>query len=478
MSTNTPAATRPAGQIITWLCRLGGMDGTLVDDLPSARDHFVNVALAMIGLGLLAMTSMSYALVSTNIVPDPRLAVILGFGWALLMVTIERLLITSMKRHPTSAVRNVVQATAGFIVRFALAAVIGAVVSTPLVLKFFEREIAAQVQADIVSDRTDATERLAKDFADIPEMEEQLVKLDEKIAALPFYDPAKVNPAYAAALATRDAAKAACDDANAAAEKEAAGQSKTGKAGYGPEWVRLSGVAVQKCAAYRTAEAEFMKVSEATRREYETTTTASKATADAERTRIAGVLEQRRADRNKMAEILFGAINSSDGLAARMRALGNLADANASVAAARLALMLALMSVEIMPVFAKFLRTIGPEDEYSRIETRRADARVADEDIYEADHRDATKIRSGIQVDVAQDWKAKQLVVEEEVNTRAVAVTRDIQFERLDVWKEQERAEHAVEIAAARAKLAKASGTVPPAAPHPAPQQGLGLATP
>lgn len=479
MSTTT-ATPQPASRVASMLCRLGGMRSDLVDDLPGSRSYYINLACAMLGLGLLSTTSFSYALVSTHVVDSGALALVLGIGWATLMVTIERLLIISMKRRKGDGWQNILQATAGLVVRLGVAVVIGGVVSMPLVLKVFEPAVAAQVQADIVQARTEAAQKLDADFADIPEMEGQIAELDQQLASLPFYDPASVNPAYAAAEEARDKAKKACDKANELAAEEAAGQSGTNRVGYGPEWRRLSQVAQDKCDAYATAEADFNRVAEETQTAYADTSSSTRTTAQAERDRLAAQLEQRRAERQAQELVLYGAINASDGLAARMQALWNLHENNRAIYLGHLFLMLALMMVEVMPVFAKFLKTVGPADDYNRIESLREDAVVSDEEIYEKDRAKATAIRSQIQEASATDWFARQLVIENELNAEAAVVAKEIEQERLEIWKGTERARNADEVARARAKLARrgVAGRNHVAAPTPPPQQGLGLPVP
>lgn len=480
MST-TPTATRPAGLIANALCRLGGMSPELVDELPASRGQFINTACAMLGVGALGLVSLSYALTSTNVVPDWRAAALIGLFWGTLVIVIDRLMIISMRRNPAKGWRNVVPATAGFLVRLAVAVVIGTVVSMPLVLKVFDREIAAQVQADIVQTRTAAAARLDADFADIPKLEQQVDALNKQISSLPFYDPATVNPAYGEAKAVRDTAKSACESANDAAAAEAAGRAGTGRTGYGPEWQRLAGVADEKCKAYKAAQAAFNKVSQNTQAEYERTVADAQATATTDRDRINVVLAGRRAERSAQEQVLYGAINSSDGLASRLESLDHLSSASPAIAAGRLFLALMLMMVEIMPVFSKFLKTIGPADDYAHIEMKREESRAKDEEIYQADREKATRTRSSVQDQSARDWVSKQLAVECDLNTAAVAVSKEIELERLEVWKEGERAKNASVISQARAKLSHALALTPSgrsAKTTPAPQQALGLNAP
>ncbi|MDR1189789.1 MAG: DUF4407 domain-containing protein [Bifidobacteriaceae bacterium] len=448
-TTHTPAPTpaqfppQSAKPLVRALCRLGGMRSDLIDDLPQSRGGFINTAAAMLAVGVLATASMAYALKSTNVVPSGIVAGAVGLGWGVIIVVIDRVLITSMSRHPRGGWRNTLAASANFALRLCMALVIGAVVSMPLVLRVYEREIAAQVQVDMAEKRAQGAQKLDADFATIPELERQAAELDQQLNTLPFYDPAEVNPAYAGALAARDSAAAACETASAEAAAEAAGTGGTGRNGYGDEWRRLADVAAQRCAAAEEAEALFADVAAATKAKYEETAADTKGRAGGELDRVGEQLAALRADRAAEEAKLDAAVNDSDGLAARIEGLDHLAQEHRGVWWARLGLMAVLMLVEIMPVFSKFIRVLSVDDLPGDLERRRDRARLDDEDIHQAGRVKAVEIRAGIQEAAAQDWAAKQLGVEREVNTQAAAVDKDIQLERLDAWAAAERAKNA-----------------------------------
>ncbi|MDR2453754.1 MAG: DUF4407 domain-containing protein [Bifidobacteriaceae bacterium] len=478
----TPTIPQTAKPWARALARLGGMRSDLIDDLPQSRGAYINTAAAMLAVGALATASMAYALKSTRVAPAWA-AVVAGLGWGAVIVIVDRVLVTSMGRHPRGGWRNVAGATANFLLRLAMALVIGAVVSMPLVLKIYQPEVTAQVQADIAEQRTAAARKLDADFARIPELEAQAAALGEQLDALPFYDPAEVNPAYAEALAARDAAVAACEAANGEAAGEAAGSSGTRRSGYGDEWARLSGVAGEKCAASTHAERVFAEIAAATESQYQEATGAAKARAEAELGRLGAELDLLRADRAAEEAKLDAAVNASDGLAARLQGLDNLARAHPGVWWARLGLMVMIMLVEVMPVFSRYVRVLTAWDLPGALERRRDHAHLESEDIYQAGRAKAVQIRAGIQTQAARDWAAKRLTAEREINSRAVAAEKGVQLERLDAWAATERAKSAHAVAAARGSLAEAArqaqvalvrpgagGAVPPGLSRTAPQ--------
>jgi hypothetical protein len=419
------------------------MRSDLIGDLPQSRGVFVNTAAAMLAVGVLATASMAYALQSTGVAPSWAAALVAGACWGVIVVTIDRMLVTSMGRHPSGGWRNFLGATASFALRLAMALVIGAVVSMPLVLKIYEPEIAAQVQADIADRRVEARLKLDADFARVADLEGREADLQSELEKLTFYDPAEINPAYAEALAARDSAVSACAAADAAAAAEAAGAAGTGRSGYGDEWARLSAVARDKCAAASHAEQVFGEIASATEREYQETTAAARQRTEGELARVGGELTGLRAERAEAEAKLNGAVNASGGLAARVQGLDNLARSQPGVWWARFALMAVLMLVEAMPVFSKYIRVLSAADLPSVIEQRRDQARVADEDALQAARVGAVAIRAGVQGPSARDWAAKQLMVDRLVNTRAAALDKEVRLRRLEDWARAERAKSA-----------------------------------
>ncbi|MDR2566679.1 MAG: DUF4407 domain-containing protein [Bifidobacteriaceae bacterium] len=448
MRTDNPSTS--ARPLVRALCRLGGMRSDLIDDLPQSRGMFINTAAAMLAVGVLATASMGYALHSTGVVPSGLAAGLIGACWGAIIVVIDRVLITSMSRHPAGGWRNAAAATANFAVRLCMALVIGAVVSMPLVLRVYEREIAAQVQVDIAAKRAEGAKRLEADFAAIPDLEGQAASLEKDLRALPFYDPAKVNPAYGKALAARDGAVAACDAANAEAAAEAAGSGGTGRSGYGDEWRRLAGIAQERCAASAEAERAFDEIALATKTQYEETQAGARERAQAELDRVNAELAVMRADRQAQEAKLDAAADNSDGLAARIQGLDNLAREQRGVWWARLGLMAILMLVEIMPVFSKYIRVLSASDLPGEIERRRDRGRLDEEYLYDEGRMKAVEIRAGIQEEAARDWASKHLAAEKDVNTQAAAVDKDVQLERLDAWAQAERRKGARPVGAGR----------------------------
>ncbi|WP_454697833.1 DUF4407 domain-containing protein [Arthrobacter humicola] len=126
-------------RFIDKLAVLGGAELALLKLVPTALGQFVQFALVLLGTALMAAVSMWFAMVQ-GLRVNPLLAVPFAALWGLLILNLDRYLTTSMQS--TSSFKQALWMT---IPRVLMAALIGVVVSTPLVLKVFESDINAQM---------------------------------------------------------------------------------------------------------------------------------------------------------------------------------------------------------------------------------------------------------------------------------------------------------------------------------------------
>ena len=126
-------------RFIDKLAVLGGAEPALLKLVPTSLGQFVQFAFVLLGTALMAAVSMWFALVQ-GLKVNPVLAIPFAALWGLLILNIDRFLTTSMQS--TSSFRRALQMA---IPRIIMAALISAVVSTPLVLKVFESDVNAQM---------------------------------------------------------------------------------------------------------------------------------------------------------------------------------------------------------------------------------------------------------------------------------------------------------------------------------------------
>lgn len=142
-------AYRPVGPTsgpTRWLRSLTGVQEDILRWVPEERGRYTRLGAIVLNTGLLATLSMLAALVKfLNVQWYALLPIALLWGW--LIVWIDSWLITSTHGVGNNAVGGV------FMVRLALALVIGLVIAEPLLLKVFEPAINRQVRTDRSDER-------------------------------------------------------------------------------------------------------------------------------------------------------------------------------------------------------------------------------------------------------------------------------------------------------------------------------------
>ena len=119
------------------LLALSGARPEILDECPSERIKFESLGWAILITSGLATVSMWFALSSAMGV-NGFAAVLPALAWGLVIMGIDRWLITSM---PIDGRRKFAIA----LPRFVLAVLLGTLISTPLVLRIFQSEINAEI---------------------------------------------------------------------------------------------------------------------------------------------------------------------------------------------------------------------------------------------------------------------------------------------------------------------------------------------
>ena len=119
------------------LLALSGARSEVLDRCPTERIKFESLGWAILITSGMATVSMWFALSSAMGV-NPFVAILAALGWGLVIMGIDRWLITSM---PIDGKRRLGMA----VPRLVLAILLGTLISTPLVLRIFQSEINAQI---------------------------------------------------------------------------------------------------------------------------------------------------------------------------------------------------------------------------------------------------------------------------------------------------------------------------------------------
>src|SRR3954453_16195572 len=123
------------------LAVLAGARPDILETTPGARARFVALGGVLLSTGGLAVLSAAFA-VHMALGAWWLVALLIGIGWGTVIVNLDRMLLVGMA-HDSSLKRNLMLA----VPRVGLALILGVVISTPLTLQIFHKEIDSQVVA-------------------------------------------------------------------------------------------------------------------------------------------------------------------------------------------------------------------------------------------------------------------------------------------------------------------------------------------
>ncbi len=414
--------------------RLAVLAGARLDLLavaPGARAKFVALGGVLLSTGALAVLSASFA-VHMALGASWPVALLFGIGWGIVIVNLDRMLLVGMA-HDSSWQRNAAMA----VPRIALAAVLGTVISTPLTLQVFDKEIEATM-VTMQAEAADAfTTELAADarFAVIPALQRRVADEQAVIATGGATDP-NADPRVGTAQTERDAKKAAYEAAqarsaelDAKAQCELDGSCGTGEAGTGQAYLEARAAADAHAGVVDTAKDELDAAAAAITAGASRSMQQATADLETDRAELARLTEQQTA-----LQVAFDETNADNtGILIRLQALSALSESNTTMAIAHYMLALLFISVELLPVLMKMLLNFGPRSTYDRL----------------------SDIRDDGDLEVEQLQQSARVEVEQAVQDLLVLAEK----ERVDKQKEQVLARRRARLAAAVA--ARESGEIP-----------------
>jgi hypothetical protein len=405
--------------------RLAVLAGARLDLLavaPGARAKFVALGGVLLSTGALAVLSASFA-VHMALGASWPVALLFGLGWGIVIVNLDRMLLVGMA-HDSSWQRNAAMA----VPRIALAAVLGTVISTPLTLQVFDKEIEATM-VTMQAEAADAfTTELAADarYAVIPDLQQRVAEEQAVIATGGATDP-NADPRVGTAQAERDAKLAAYEAASArSAELDAKAQCEldgscgSGDAGVGGAYLAAADAAGQQAAVRDAAKAGLDAADAALQ---QARTTAERDAESADRRAVAQAETDLVTDQAELARLTaarnaeqaaFEAENGeSDGILARLEALSRLSDARPLLGTAHLMLFLLFLSIEILPVLMKVMLNFAAPTAYDRLVLLRDEEEVEGEEIRREGRRRAQQARADLVVAAETDRMAREILDKE-----------------------------------------------------------------
>ncbi len=287
-----------------------GADRTILEQVPSDENKFIGIGGTIFFTGLLATFSAGYALFT--IFDSYLLAILFGLVWGVMIFNLDRYIVSSMKS------KGGFFADFGIALpRLAMAVLLALVISKPLELKIFEKEIDAELIVMEQETFKAQEDRVKARFGD------QIATAEREIAALQATITEKTT--------TRDAAAAA-------ALAEADGSGGSGIRNMGPIYRAKKATADQ-------AQAEL----------------------DATLASLMPEIDNRKAELTTLRETSASTINGLErgafgGLAARIDALDRLGSRSEAIWLASIFITLLFIAIETAPIFTKLISPRSPYD--------------------------------------------------------------------------------------------------------------------
>lgn len=409
------------------LARLAGGQPALLESAPGDRIKHTAMGCMLISTASVAGVSAAFALNTAVKLPIVASA-IAGLLWGLVIFNLDRMLVVSMVRQ-SGLLRNILTV----VPRIALAIVIGAVVSAPLVLRIFQPEIESELVLIQQERAISNQEEIQRRFADITPAQQKVDDLQKK--AVGGNAPSiSEDPDVKAAQAILTNAQQAYDKAAAAAQCELIGTCGTHTPGRGEAWQRAQAIADQALATLNTAKQRFADAEAAARRKIDSSTTSEQEAARRDLDVLLPQLHSRIAERDAELAKAGNIENNNSGLLVRLEALDRLTAKQQSMATAYLALLLLFMSIEVLPVVTKLLLIIGKESHYDKlVSAQESQLELAyTSESMRRDERSA--IRDNVLLQLEQDRAAAQLAAGKKANALLVGKQGEIARQAIEVW--------------------------------------------
>jgi hypothetical protein len=275
----------------------------------------VGIGATVFFTGLLAALAGGYALFT--VFQSIWIATFFGLLWGALIFNLDRFIVSSMRKNENSAGEWKIA-----LPRLVLALLLALVISKPLELKLFEREINRKLDEKKTAFIRQSKDSLAKGFPEIQELELEKVSLQEGVAS---------------SIAYRNQLQQEYD-----AER------------FGVKTARSSGL-IGLGSNAKKKEAQL----DAAQGNLDRLTLRNQQRTDA----LTVQIEQLRALRQVEFEKQLPGISGFDGFAARMEGLAALVEESEAMATAQLFLVLLFLAIETAPIFVKLLAPRGPYDD-------------------------------------------------------------------------------------------------------------------
>jgi hypothetical protein len=296
-----------------WFC--SGANFAILKRVPTESNKYVGIGATVFFTGVLAALAAGYALftVFQSLVP----AIFFGLLWGMMIFNLDRFIVSSMRKKENAWAEWKLA-----IPRLVLAVLLALVISKPLELRMFEREINRKLDEKKTEFITQSKANLAKGFPEIQELQAKIDTLRREVSQTELF---------------RDQLQKEYD-------AERFGEKTSGTSG-------IVGLGTNAKKKEQQLDAAQLSLDDLRKRNQVRIDT------------LEAQIREFTALRQKEFEKQQPGIEGFDGLAARMDALSVLTGESTAMAMANLFIMLLFIAIETAPIFVKLISARGPYDE-------------------------------------------------------------------------------------------------------------------
>lgn len=356
-------------------CWCSGARLYLLEKCPSDLNKYLGIGAIIFMTGIMASLSGGYAIFT--IFKSYPVAILFGLLWGVLIFFMDFFLVSSLKKQ-----ERIKLELPFAIPRFVLALLIAIVISKPIELKLFQREINVEIATMQSQKNLDFSKIVGKEFEELDLLQAENDKLQKEILEKESIRNNLFNLVIA----------------------EAEGQSPTNRVGKGPVYAekRQEFNAADKVLS-ETKIRNFKKI-------------------EANSLRIADLKSSRDLRKKATAEVN----SESDGFLARMEAMSNLKSNSFIVSLTSLFITLLFIVIESSPIIVKLLSRKGPYDYLLEAEefSKEAEAsmiieniRFGHEDSIDVD-REIARIKFKSEISLQSDFISEEAQVRRELFKR------------------------------------------------------------
>ncbi|HEV2915109.1 MAG TPA: DUF4407 domain-containing protein [Pyrinomonadaceae bacterium] len=291
------------------------------------HNKYMGIGATILSTAVMAMISGGYAIFTAFQIA--ALSIFFGVLWGLIIFNLDRYIVSTLRKRaisPSAAFKERVRARAKEVAtalpRILLALFISIIITRPIELRLFEREIDSYIESDRSDRLARSEQQIRQEFPELKELSDENQKLLTEIKNKEKQRDELHELAMAEALGAQ-------------------GARTTGRVGKGL-------VYRERLEAFEKADAELNRLRETN----ETRVAANEL-------RIAAIREQKDASTRGARETIY----NRNGLLARLEAHSYLAEHNRSIALASWALVILFILLETAPLIVKLLSDRGPYEE-------------------------------------------------------------------------------------------------------------------